>query len=132
LSARRQGRRSAAKIAARFTHTTKLEGLDLEIPIWPSSSIAEITLPLQRMPNRFSLAAVIKNMTFVGASLTTSYVLRVCNGKPACIDTGVAPDTTFGDKRAWRAETVTAQRCARVLRSESKRCVPWANPSIPN
>ena len=48
---------------------------------------------------RFGLAAVIKNMRFVGASLTTSYVLRVCNGKPDCIDIAVAPDTTFGDKR---------------------------------
>jgi hypothetical protein len=82
-----------------FSHTTTLEGLDLEIPIWPSSGIAAVTLPLQSKPNRFGLAAVIKNMRFVGASLTTSYVLRVCNGKPDCVDIAVAPDTTFGDQR---------------------------------
>lgn len=82
-----------------FTHTTTLEGRDVEIPIWPSSGIAEISLPLQSKPNRFGLAAVVKDLRFVGASLTTSYVLRVCNGKPDCIDIAMAPDTTFGDRR---------------------------------
>lgn len=83
-----------------FSHTTQLEGADIEVPIWPATGLRQIALAALGTV-RIGVAAVVKNLRFKGASLTLKLALRACAGLALdCVDVDITDDFTFGNESA--------------------------------